>query len=152
MIPIYFDDLTLGSNDVNRVSQMFISNKAGKTSSEPDLGFITRKHGSIQCLSELPCIVLLLDLNVDPKLSGTFPKKPKHLKTDQCLRIYASGISGTTFAFLRDHFNVAELLRGLVSRQEEAPSETTIKHLDALVKFGITATSRHSRWEAQDTL
>lgn len=153
MIPIYFDDLTLGSNDVDRVSQMFISDKAGKTSSELDLGFITRKHGSIQCLSELPCIVLLLDLNVDPKLSVTFSKKkPKHPKADQCLRIYASGISGTTFPFLRDHFNVAELLRGLVSRQEEAPSQTTSKHLDALVKFGSTATLRHSRWEAQDAL
>jgi hypothetical protein len=110
MIPIYFDDPALSSNDVDRVSQMFISDKAGKTSSERDLGFITRKHGSIQCLSELPCTVLLLDLNVDPKLSVTFPKKkPKHPKTDQCLRIYASGISGTTFPFLRDHFNLAEL-------------------------------------------
>ncbi|KAG1858852.1 hypothetical protein F4604DRAFT_1930908 [Suillus subluteus] len=75
MIPIYFDDPALGFNDVDRVSQMFISDKAGKNSNERDLGFITRKHGSIQCLSELPCIALLLDLNVDPKLSVTFPKK-----------------------------------------------------------------------------
>lgn len=151
MIPIYFDDPALGSNDVDRVSQIFISDKAGKTSNERDLGFITRKHGSIQCLSELPCIALLLDLKMDSKLSVTFPKKkPKHSKTDRCLRIYASGITDTTFPFLRDHFNVAELLRGLVSRQEESPSQTTFKDLDALVKFGSTATLRHSRWEAQN--
>jgi hypothetical protein len=151
MIPIYFDDPALGSTDVDRVSQIFISDKAGKTSNERDLGFITRKHGSIQCLSELPCIALLLDLKMDSKLSVTFPKKkPKHSKTDRCLRIYASGITDTTFPFLRDHFNVAELLRGLVSRQEESPSQTTFKDLDALVKFGSTATLRHSRWEAQN--
>ncbi|KAG2038178.1 hypothetical protein BDR03DRAFT_1091405 [Suillus americanus] len=115
MIPIYSDDPALGSNDVDRVSQMFISDKPGKNSNVQDLRFITRKHDSIQWLSEIPCIALLLDLNVDPKLSVTFPKRPKHSKTDRCLRIYASGLNDTTFPFLHDHFNVTELLRGLVS-------------------------------------
>ncbi|KAG2335492.1 hypothetical protein BDR05DRAFT_1006757 [Suillus weaverae] len=83
MIPIYFDDPAFGSNDVDRVSQMFISDKAGKSFNEGDLGVITRKHGSIQCLSELPCIVLLLDFNADTKLSVTFPKK-KPKPTNVC--------------------------------------------------------------------
>jgi hypothetical protein len=30
MIPIYFDDPALGSEDINRVSQMFISDTVGK--------------------------------------------------------------------------------------------------------------------------
>ncbi|KAG1762984.1 hypothetical protein EV702DRAFT_1052031 [Suillus placidus] len=148
MIPIYFDDPALGSDDINHVSQMFISDKAGKNCNEQDLGFITRKHDSIQCLSKLPYIALLLDLNVNPKLNVTFPKKePNHVETDQCLRIYASGISETTFPFLQKHRGVAENLHGLVSRQKEVPSQTT---LEALVKFGSTARLRNLQWEAQD--
>ncbi|KAG0697370.1 hypothetical protein DFH29DRAFT_946530 [Suillus ampliporus] len=147
MIPIYFDDSSLGS-DVNRVSQMFVSDKAGKHSSKLDLGAITRTHGSIQCLSDLPYIALLLDLNVDPKVTVSFPeKKPKKAKTDRCLRIYASGVSDTTFPFLHDSSNVANILRGLVSQQK--PSQTSFERLEALVKFGSTARLRHSRWEEQ---
>ncbi|KAG1762739.1 hypothetical protein EV702DRAFT_1206236 [Suillus placidus] len=148
MIPIYFDDPVLGSEDINHVSQMFISDKAGKNCNEQDLGFITRKHDSIQCLSKLPYIALLLDLNANPKLNVTFPKKePNHVETDQCLRIYASGISETTFPFLQKHWRVAEELRGLVPRQKEVPSQTT---LEALVRFGSTARLRNLQWEAQD--
>ncbi|KAG2141144.1 uncharacterized protein EDB93DRAFT_639299 [Suillus bovinus] len=148
MIPIYFDDPALGSDDLNRVSQMFISDKAGKNCHEHDLGLVTRTHDSIQCLSNLPYIALLLDLNVKPKLSVTFPEKePNHAETDRCLRIYASGISQTTFPFLNQHPEVASRLRGLISRQKEAPSQTT---LEALVKFGSTARLRNLQWELQD--
>jgi hypothetical protein len=152
MIPIYFDDPALGSNDDDRMSQMFISDKAGKNGNESALAFITRKHESIQCLSDLPYIALLLDFNADQKFSVAFPTRmPNHPETDRCLRIYAAGISDTTFPFLHKHPEVAKLLQGLVSRQQEVPSQT-FKHLDALVKFGSTATLRHSRWEAQDAL
>ncbi|KAG1831604.1 hypothetical protein EV424DRAFT_160503 [Suillus variegatus] len=148
MIPIYFDDPALGSEDLNRVSQIFISDKAGKNCHEHDLGLVTRTHDSIQCLSNLPYIALLLDLNVKPKLNVTFPEKePIHVETDRCLRIYASGISETTFPFLSQHPGVASQLRGLVSRQKEAPSQTT---LEALVKFGSTARLRNLQWELQD--
>ncbi|KAG2152688.1 uncharacterized protein EDB93DRAFT_1327626 [Suillus bovinus] len=148
MIPIYFDDPALGPNDLDRVSQIFISDKAGKNCHEQDLRFVTRKHDSIQCLSNLPYIALLLDLNVKPKLEVTFPKKePNHVETDRCLRIYASGISDITFPVLGQHSEIATQLRGLVSRQKEAPSQTT---LEALVKFGSTARLRNLQWEAQD--
>ncbi|KAG2047170.1 hypothetical protein BDR06DRAFT_964261 [Suillus hirtellus] len=148
MIPIYFDDPDLGPEDLNRVSQIFISDKAGKNRHEYDLGLVTRTHDSIQCLSNLPYIALLLDLNVEPKLNVTFPEKePKHPETDRCLRIYASGISETTFPFLSKHSGVASQLRGLVSRQKEAPSQTI---LEALVKFGSTARLRNLQWELQD--
>ncbi|KAG1798588.1 uncharacterized protein HD556DRAFT_1306037 [Suillus plorans] len=152
MIPIYFDDPALSSDDLNRVSQMFISDKTGKNYHEHDLGLVTRTHasGSIQCLSNLPYIALLLDLNVKPKLNVTFPEKePNHAETDRCLRIYASGISKTTFPFSSQHPEVAsQLLRGLVSWQKKVPSQTT---LEALVKFGSTARLRTDlQWELQD--
>ncbi|KAG1769559.1 hypothetical protein EV702DRAFT_696936 [Suillus placidus] len=152
MIPIYFDDPALGSNDAARMSQMFVSDKAGKNCNESTLAFITRKDASIECLSDLPYIALLLDLNVGPKLSTTFPKRvPNHPESDRCLRIYAAGMGDTTFPFLHEHPEVAKLLHGLVSRQQEVPSQS-FKRLEALVKFGSTATLRHSRWEAQDVL
>lgn len=148
MIPIYFEDPALGSDDLNRVSQMFISDKAGKNRNEEDLGFVTRKHDSIQCLSNLPYIALLLDLNVKTKLTVTFPEKePNHVETDRCLRIYASGISETTFPFLGQHPDVGRELHGLVSRQKEVPSQSI---LEALVKFGSTARLRNLQWELQD--
>jgi hypothetical protein len=149
MIPIYFDDPVLDSDDMKRVSQIFISDQAGKNRNVRELNRITRTHDTIQCPSDLPYIALLLDLNVvlDPQLNVTFPKRhPAHLETDRCLRIYASGMSNTTFPFLNQHADVASLLRGLLSRETEAPSQTT---LQALVKFGSTARLRNSRWEAQ---
>ncbi|KAG1799086.1 hypothetical protein EV424DRAFT_1559508 [Suillus variegatus] len=148
MIPIYFDDPTRGPEDLSRVSQIFISDKAGENRHEYDLGLVTRTHDSIQCLSSLPYIALLLDLNVEPKLTVTFPEKePYHIETGRCLRIYASGISESTFPFLSQHPEVASQLRGLVSRQKEAPSQTI---LEALVKFGSTARLRNLQWELQD--
>jgi len=97
MIPIYFDDPALGSGDLNRISQMFLSDRAGKNYHEQDLKLITRTHDSIQCLSDLPYIALLLDLNVERKLNVTFREnKPNLVETDRCLRIYASGISETS--------------------------------------------------------
>jgi hypothetical protein len=151
MIPIYFDDPVLDSDDMKRVSQIFISDKAGKNRNVRELNHITRTHDAIQCLSDLPYIALLLDLNValDPQLNVTFPRRyPAHLETDRCLRIYASGMSNTTFPFLNQHADVASLLQGLLSRQTEAPSQTA---LQALVKFGSTARLHNSRWEAQTT-
>ncbi|KAG2099607.1 uncharacterized protein F5147DRAFT_777303 [Suillus discolor] len=149
MIPIYFDDRILGSEDLKRVSQMFISyGKTGKNYHEQDLGFVTRTHDSIQCLSNLPHIALLLDLNVKPKLNVTFlENEPNLVETDRCLRVYASGISKITFPFLSQHPHFARGLRKLVSRQKEVLSQTT---LEALVKFGSTARLRNLQWEAQD--
>ncbi|OAX34262.1 hypothetical protein K503DRAFT_803729 [Rhizopogon vinicolor AM-OR11-026] len=101
MIPIYFDDPNLGPDDIGRVSQIFISDKAGKYSSKRDLGFISLTHPSIDCLSHLSFIALLLDLNGEPKLNVSFPEmEPHHPETDWCLRIYAPGLSEITFPFL----------------------------------------------------
>ena len=102
IIPIYFDDPELGLDDIDRVSQMFVSDKTGKKSNKEDTGFITRTHESTKCLSPLPFIALLPDLNGEPELSATFPENdPIHFETDRCLRIYASGLNPDTIAFLR---------------------------------------------------
>ncbi|KAG1788140.1 uncharacterized protein HD556DRAFT_915622 [Suillus plorans] len=151
MIPIYFDDPDLGP-DLKRMSQIFISDKAGKNSNIGDRGYNTRTHDTIQCQSDLPYIALLLDLNRDPgpQLSATYPKRdPSDPETGRCLRIYASGMSNTTFPFLRRHPDAVERLRGILSRQNEAPSQTT---LQALVRFGSTARLRNLQWEAQEEL
>jgi hypothetical protein len=140
MIPIYFDDPNLGCEDIERVSQMFISDKVGKNPNE--LGFITRTHPSINCLSPLPFIALLLDLNGESKLDVSFAERESnHPETDRCLRIYASGVKGATFPFLREYSHVVEtLLEGFISKPEA--------RLHALVKFGSTAEKSHMQWEA----
>ncbi|OAX36055.1 hypothetical protein K503DRAFT_330006 [Rhizopogon vinicolor AM-OR11-026] len=53
MIPIYFDDPKL-PDDMHCVSQIFISDKAGKNVRKRNLNIIRRTHSSIDCLSTLP--------------------------------------------------------------------------------------------------
>ncbi|KAG2114169.1 uncharacterized protein F5147DRAFT_678222 [Suillus discolor] len=143
MIPIYFDDPSLGS-DLKRMSQIFISDKVGRISNIGDPGHdTTRAHYSIECQSDLPYITLLLDLNVDsdPQLSATYLKRdPSHPETGQCLRIYASGMSDTTFSFLNQHPPVAKGLQEILSRQKEVPSQT--------IHQALRSTMRDMRWEA----
>ncbi|KAG1784931.1 uncharacterized protein HD556DRAFT_1451244 [Suillus plorans] len=143
MIPIYFDDPSLGP-DLKRMSQIFISDKVGRISDIGDPGYdSTRTHYSIECQSDLPYITLLLDLNVDsdPQLSATYLKRdPSHPEAGQCLRIYASGMSDTTFPFLNRHPPVAKGLQEILSRQKEAPSQT--------IHQALRSTMRDMRWEA----
>lgn len=87
-----------------------------------------------------PYITLLLDLNVDsdPQLSATYLKRdPSHPETGQCLRIYASGMSDTTFPFLNQHPPVAKGLQEILSRQKEAP-----------IPQALRSSMRNMRWEA----
>ncbi|KAG1894748.1 uncharacterized protein F5891DRAFT_1061388 [Suillus fuscotomentosus] len=79
MIPIYFDDPDLDSEDLNRNCH------------EHDLGLVTRTHDSIQCLSNLPYIALLLDLDVEPKLNVTFSEnEPNHVEMNRSLVEFGS--------------------------------------------------------------
>jgi hypothetical protein len=147
MIPIYFDDPNLGHKDIDRVSQIFVSDKAGKNSNERETGFITRTHHSIECLSSLPFIALLLDLNGKPNFNVSFAeKKPNHAETDRCLRIYASGVTHATFPFLGEHLKLQALLSGLISKPKEPSCN---ERLQALVKYGSTVEASHMRWETQ---
>lgn len=110
-------DPDVDSEDINCVSQMFISDQAGKNCNDQSLGRITRNHDSIQCLSDLPYIVPPLELNVKSRLHATFSMKmPNRSETDRCLQIYASGINDTTFPFLGQHSEFSSHLHGLVSR------------------------------------
>ncbi|OAX39083.1 hypothetical protein K503DRAFT_769814 [Rhizopogon vinicolor AM-OR11-026] len=134
---------------MDRVSQIFISEKAGKYSSERDLRFIGRTHPSIDCLLPLPFIALLPDLNEEPKLNVSFLEmEPHHPETDRCLRIYASGVSEITFPFLFSYCgekNVLPLLlQSFISKPKESSSND---RLHALVKYGSTVELSHMQWE-----
>lgn len=61
-------DSDLGPDDMKRVSHIFISDKTWRHH-HAELSHITRKHETIQCLSDPPYIAVLLDLNVvmDPR-------------------------------------------------------------------------------------
>lgn len=149
MIPIFFDDPALPLSDGKRMSQIFISDKAGQSSNEPGASFITRTHHSIACSSSLPLIALLLDLNGKTKLDVTFPQKePNHSETDQCLRIYASGLTEETFPFLHSRPGVAKSLRGLISKPKEPMSDEYLQ-AQAHLKFGRRMDGSHLRWEEQ---
>ena len=143
MIPIFFDDPTLGS-DMERVSQIFVSDKAGRQSHKKDTFFVRRTDSSINCQSSLPFIAILLDLNHDGKrkLKVTFEQNPDN---DRCLRIYASGLDEKTFPFL--HPGIARLLQDLISKPKEPTSGARLR---ARVKYGRTAKVSHMRWEDQN--
>ena len=129
---------------MERVSQIFVSDKAGQQSHEKDTFFIKRKGNSINCQSPLPFIAILLDLNHDGKrkLKVTFEEKPAD---DQCLRIYASGLDEKTFSFLRP--DIARLLQALILKPKEPTSGARLR---ARVKYGRTARASHMRWEDQN--
>jgi hypothetical protein len=119
---------------------MFVSDKAGKNSNERETGFTTRTHDSIKCLSSLPFIALLLNLNGEPKLNVSFAET-NHPDTDRCLRIYASGVGHATFPFLAmSGPQVEAVLAGLISKPKE-PLSTG--RLQAFVKYGSTFEVSH---------
>ncbi|KAG2367442.1 hypothetical protein BDR07DRAFT_1457894 [Suillus spraguei] len=112
-----------------------------------ELNQITRMHKTIQCISDLPYITLLLDLNVDldAQLDVKFSQRtPHHPNTDQCLQIYASGMSVDTFPFLHRYPNVAMQLQEILSQKKEASPKTTFQ---AIVKFGSTSRPYNLWWE-----
>jgi len=144
MIPIYFDNPN--SEDICLISQMFISDKAGKGSNKKSTTFITRMDPTIECWSPLPFIALLLDLNHDavPNLSVSFNKQRHHKRTDRCLCIYASGLSHNTFSFLHHSQSEVEgLLKSLISNPKESLSDS---RLDGLMRYGDSVKRSHMMW------
>ncbi|KAG2091835.1 uncharacterized protein F5147DRAFT_657842 [Suillus discolor] len=78
-LPVDKMDSDLGPDDMKRVSQFFISDKMWRHH-HAELSHITRKHETIQCLSDLPYIAVLLDLNVvlDPRIFIVFLPTKSH--------------------------------------------------------------------------
>ncbi|KAH7919076.1 hypothetical protein BV22DRAFT_1134113 [Leucogyrophana mollusca] len=149
MIPIFFDDPSSGDRDEDRMSQLFISDKAGKKASKAALNVIQRSHSSIECVTKLPYIAVLVDLGVEkPDFSVTFPEKPSQ-GSDPCLRIYATRGSMVSAPFLTRHPEVAGTLRHLVVRQQSPMyRERFGSYLQDQMEFGSTSLDRHMRWEA----
>ncbi|KAI6042390.1 hypothetical protein EDC04DRAFT_1000571 [Pisolithus marmoratus] len=99
MIPIYFKDYP-GDTDLSRVSQIFVSDNAQRSSNRGDPDNIIHDHDTIQCHSSLPWVAISVDLGlqesvVDVKFADDQPGGP-------CLRIYAAAINDKTFPFLEE--------------------------------------------------
>jgi len=115
MIPIYFDDPNLGPEDIDRVSQMFVTDRSGKTRGAEDALSINRTDITIQCSSSLPFIALLLDFDAEANFTASW--EPNHPGPDPCLRIYASGLNDNTFPFLREHPELVTRLQDLLPKE-----------------------------------
>lgn len=99
MIPIYFADS-------GQVSQIFISDRAGQTSSLAGLASINRDDEYINCTSDVPYIAILVDWRLE---RSEFEDMWCPTGDDgPSLRIYAAGVNASTFPFLRDHHLVEE--------------------------------------------
>ncbi|KAI9566688.1 hypothetical protein HD554DRAFT_2174105 [Boletus coccyginus] len=154
VIPIYFKGGPEGASAESRMSQIFISDHARKSTDSKDvLCSIARRHrylsgeGATSDLGSepLPYITILADLGQSPSFSVTFPERDID---DPCLRIYAAGIHTTTYPFLARHPALMETLQGLVHLQQIPEIETPcMEYLNAQVKFGSTATPEHMLWE-----
>lgn len=146
MIPIYFNDPSIGSSEFDRVSQIFIQDKARKTSDSGsrDLYSIARSHASINCPSKLPYIAILVDLGLEKsQLEVTFPEKG----SSQDLRIYAAAVDATTFPFLADIPALLSSLQTFVRLQQLPTNRPLGQYLQNQMKYGSTAMESHMKWE-----
>ncbi|KAI6033314.1 hypothetical protein EDC04DRAFT_2214485 [Pisolithus marmoratus] len=161
MIPIYFKENKpprkglSHADDLSRVSQIFISDKAGRSSNQSALHKITRSHESINCSSSLPWVAILVDFGVKtPTVQPTFPaRQSERLKTQdvgQCLRIHATAISVDTFPFLSRNEQLRSTLQNIIVYEEFPPNGgKRAQHLEERVRYGSTCKKGHMRWEGE---
>ncbi|KAI6042758.1 hypothetical protein EDC04DRAFT_2891606 [Pisolithus marmoratus] len=159
MIPIYFkdnDENPLPDNhlrkDLSCMSQIFISDKAQRSSNEADLQNIARTHDSINCNSPQPWIAILVDLGMsDSVVRFTFPvgqsDRESPIEGGPCLRIYAAAINVDTFPFLSRSERLPLTLQNIISWEENPPTGKIAQFLQEQVKYGSTSTGRNMRWE-----
>jgi len=154
VIPIYFKGGPEGASAKSRMSQIFISDKARRSTDSKDvLHAITRRHENLRGedgISDpdsepLPYIAILADLGQPSSFSLTFPERDID---DRCLRIYAAGVDTVTYPFLARYPAIMNTLQDLVLLQQIPETETPVtQFLNAQVKFGSTATPKHMLWE-----
>ncbi|KAI9566675.1 hypothetical protein HD554DRAFT_2174092 [Boletus coccyginus] len=153
-IPIYFKGGPEGASAESRMSQIFISDKARRsTDSKKALHGITRRHENLRGKDgasdpdsdPLPYIAILADLGQPSSFSLTFPEGNTD---DRRLRIYAAGVDTVTYPFLGRYPAIMDALQDLVHLQQIPETETPcMEYLSAQVKFGSTATPEHMLWE-----
>ncbi|KAI6115032.1 hypothetical protein EDD17DRAFT_1827054 [Pisolithus thermaeus] len=146
MIPVYFDDRH-GEDDLSRVSQIFISDRTQRRSSENELDKITRDHDSIRCHSSRPWVAILVDLGL--KKSEAKVRFSHNLTEGPCLRIYAAAINVKTFPFLSRSERLPLTLRNIIAHERIPPNgRQRMQILQEQVGCGSSCTKSHMKWEA----
>ena len=125
-------------------SQIFISDKAQRTCNRPKLASVTRKK--INCFSKHPYIAILVDLGL-PKSAFNVDWVCTKREGVCSLRIYAAGINSNVFPFLKDHPDIAMILRYIACPPTLPPA---IQDLQAKMTYGSTSMRRHMCWEITD--
>ncbi|KAI5985328.1 hypothetical protein EDC04DRAFT_3149750 [Pisolithus marmoratus] len=128
-IPIYFKEnkpLRKGcshADNLSRVSQIFISDTAGRSSDQSALHEITRSDASINCSPPLPWVAILVDFGV--KIHAVQPtfsvgqSEPRDIQeVGPCLRIHVTAISVDTFPFLSRHERLRSVLQNIIVYEE----------------------------------
>ena len=138
-IPMYFKSPKVG--DQAGMSQILISDKAGASSGERELGEIQRDHASIAPnYRGLPYIAILVDLGmVTPNFEVRVDSSESK---DTCLRIYARGLDETTYPFLETRTDLIRILGDLYKRQSAPSSRSIQRELEDQVQFGRSSEPR----------
>jgi hypothetical protein len=132
------------------VSHILISDKLRNSPSATDVSQITRTHEAISLHTEQPWIAITLDLGIsDTRFKSTFPTRSNHGDLDnQCLRIYATGMSSRTFPFLGGINGLEKVMEGITARQKIPQFDDQLRiQLQDQFKFGATSSHAHMKWE-----
>lgn len=146
MIPVYFNDCR-GESDLSRVSQIFVSDRAQRWSSENELDKITRDHDSIRCDSSRPWVAILADLGL--RKSEVKVKFSHNPAGGPCLRIYVAAISIKTFPFLCQSQQLPLTLQNIIIHERIPPNgRQHTQILQEQARYGNSSTKRHMKWES----
>ncbi|KAH7884823.1 hypothetical protein F5I97DRAFT_2039899 [Phlebopus sp. FC_14] len=156
VIPIYFDDDSL-NNSTDRVSHIYISDKATPSSNRSQLSYITRKGLAIDDMKStlgLPYIAILLDMGMEkPAFSATLEQQcSSRLRTRSnaevpSLRIYAAGMHAQTFPFLEKRNATLAILQDLVRPKLAPMDRPSAISLRNQVLYGRTHDKDYMEWE-----
>jgi hypothetical protein len=138
-----------GRTPLKSVSHILISDKMRTNSSPTDVFNIKRIHDSINLPTTHPWIAITLDLGLsDTKFRSTFPARTTSDSDNQCLRIWASGMSSETFPFLGDIPGLEQVMKEISARHQIPPFKRPLRQeLQNQFKFGTTSSDDHMIWE-----
>ena len=150
LIPVYHKDSGLGDLK-GGFTCIAISDKMRKDPSRKDVSNITLAKLAIGP-TNLPWIAITFDLGLadpqDPQIHSTFPVRST--SDNNCLRIWAGGMSSATFPFLERVEGLEAAMRGIAAREKMPnPAAQLRKQLQDRVKFGETSAEAHMRWEEE---
>ena len=142
VIPIYWDDTSI-KDPLDRMSLLMISDKARQSSSKEAVYTINANNRHIKCATGLPSVAILLDMG----LEHTEVEARYDRSLQRCWRIYASGMTRTTFPFLRPYPEVATMLGQIVRRAHEPEMKTPASRaLRAKMELGASSLDEDMAW------